>query len=54
MIRSVFHILLGRSLDEISSSNGFLIITDFLHLNSRGAGFVAELIEGFVTEGASG
>jgi lysophospholipase L1-like esterase len=50
----VFHILLGRSLDEISSSNGFLIITDFLHLNSRGAGFVAELIEGFVTEGASG
>jgi acyl-CoA thioesterase-1 len=50
----VFHILFGRSLDEISSSNGFLIITDFLHLNSRGAEFVADLIEGFVTEGTSG
>lgn len=43
-----FHFLLGRSFDEISESNGFLIVTDFLHLNSRGAEMVAQLIEGFV------
>jgi hypothetical protein len=54
MYKGIFlHILFGRSFDKISSSNGFLIVTDFLHLNSRGAEFVAELIEGFVTEGTS-
>jgi len=48
-----FHFLLGRSFDEISESNGFLIVTDFLHLNNRGAEMVAELIEGFVRGAAA-
>jgi len=42
------HLLLGRSFDEISQANGFLLLTDHLHLNSRGARMVADLIEGFV------
>lgn len=53
MYKGIFlHILLGKSFDKISSSNGFLIVTDFLHLNSRGAEMVADLIEGFVIEKA--
>ena len=49
MYKSIFlHIIFGRSFDKISSYNGFLIVTDFLHLNSRGAEMVANLIEGFV------
>jgi lysophospholipase L1-like esterase len=54
MYRGIFlHILLGRSFDKISSSNGFLVVTDFLHLNSRGAEMVADLIEDFVIKKAA-
>lgn len=42
------HYILRRSYDDISRHNGFLLVTDFLHLNSRGAGMAADLIEGFV------
>jgi lysophospholipase L1-like esterase len=45
------HFLLGSSFDDIARSNGFLLETDYLHLNSAGAGMVAGLIEGFVTKG---
>lgn len=37
-----------RSLDAISASNGFRFLVDFIHLNSRGARVVTELIRGFL------
>jgi len=42
------HFLLGASFDDISRKNGFLLETDYLHLNATGARMVADLIEGFV------
>lgn len=45
----LYHFLLGKSFDDISSANGLLILTDFLHLNGTGAEMVADLIDGFVT-----
>ncbi len=42
------HFLLGASFDDISRSNGFVLETDYLHLNATGARMVADLIEGFV------
>jgi lysophospholipase L1-like esterase len=42
------HFLLGSSFDDISRTNGFLLETDYLHLNATGARMVADLIEGFV------
>lgn len=42
------HFLLGASFGEISQKNGFLLETDYLHLNETGARMVADLIEGFV------
>ncbi|MFW5861507.1 MAG: SGNH/GDSL hydrolase family protein [Spirochaetota bacterium] len=42
------HYLLGKSFDEIAEINGLIYLTDLLHLNSRGAGEVADLIEGFL------
>lgn len=54
MYAGVFkHFILRKSYDTISHDNGFLLLTDFLHLNSRGAGMVADLIEGFVREANS-
>ena len=44
------HYLLGKSFDEISGINGFVYLVDLLHLNSRGAGEVADLIEGFLDQ----
>lgn len=44
------HYLLGTSYDDISKSHGFLLLTDFLHLNCTGAGMVADMIEKFVTD----
>jgi lysophospholipase L1-like esterase len=38
----------GKSLDEISAENGFCILVDGLHLNSRGAGEAADLAEAFL------
>ena len=49
MIKGIFsHFLLGTSFDKISANNGFLILTDFLHLNSRGAKMTADLIEKWI------
>jgi lysophospholipase L1-like esterase len=48
------HFLLGASFDDIARSNGFLLETDYLHLDSAGAAMVAGLIEGFVTKGSGG
>jgi lysophospholipase L1-like esterase len=38
----------GLSWDEVSRRNGLLLTTDTLHLNSVGAGMVADLIEGWL------
>jgi lysophospholipase L1-like esterase len=42
------HFFLGRGFDAISKSRGLLLTTDTVHLNSRGAGMIADLIEGVV------
>ncbi len=44
----VQHYLLRQSYDEIAASNGFMMHTDYLHLNCTGAGMVADLVENFV------
>ncbi len=41
----------GLSWDEVSHRNGLLLTTDCLHLNSIGAGMIADLIEGWLTAG---
>jgi len=49
MIKGIFsHFLLGSSFDKIATKNGFLIVTDFLHLNHRGAKMVADLIKNWL------
>jgi lysophospholipase L1-like esterase len=49
MMKGIFsHFLLKTSFDKIAANNGFLIITDFLHLNSRGAKMTADLIENWI------
>jgi lysophospholipase L1-like esterase len=40
----------GMSWDEISRRNGLLLTTDCLHLNSVGAGLVADLVEAWLLE----
>jgi lysophospholipase L1-like esterase len=50
MVKGILlHYIFGRSFDEISKSNGFVLLTDFLHLNSKGAEMIADLIQDFVT-----
>jgi lysophospholipase L1-like esterase len=38
----------GLTWDEVSWRNGLLLLTDTLHLNSMGAGIVADLIQGWL------
>ncbi len=40
----------GLSWDEVSRRNGLLLTTDCIHLNSVGAGMIAELIEGWLIQ----
>ncbi len=42
------HYLLGRSFDEVSARHGLALSTDQIHLNSAGAGFVADEVESFL------
>jgi lysophospholipase L1-like esterase len=42
------HYLLFQSLDSISKKNGFVLLTDGIHLNSIGSKFVADEIEIFI------
>ena len=44
----VSHYLLGKSWDGIAEENGFLFLTDFIHLNQKGAGIAADLIDAFI------
>ena len=43
----------GLSWDEVSRRNGLLVTTDCLHLNSVGAGMIADLIEAWLTKNNS-
>jgi len=47
----VCHYVLRQSFDTISKKNGFLLVTDGIHLNSQGATFIADEIELFLREG---
>jgi lysophospholipase L1-like esterase len=44
----VRHYLLRQSLDEISRKHHFSLLTDGIHMNSRGAAFIADEIESFL------
>ncbi|WP_052488113.1 SGNH/GDSL hydrolase family protein [Gordoniibacillus kamchatkensis] len=45
---SMQHFMLRRDLDTISSRRGLQLTIDNIHLNSRGAGMVADLIESLI------
>lgn len=45
--------VLRRSYDEIAAENGLILHSDLLHLNSRGAGIIADLIGEFLTDTAA-
>jgi len=42
------HYLLRQSFDTISRKYGYILVTDGIHMNSRGASFIAEEIESFL------
>jgi lysophospholipase L1-like esterase len=46
------HYMLKQSFDTISEKNGYMLVTDGIHLNSRGAAFIADEIESFLRENA--
>jgi lysophospholipase L1-like esterase len=49
MYKAIFEMfVLRKSLDDIARGNNFLIVSDLLHLNSRGGAMVADMIEEFV------
>jgi lysophospholipase L1-like esterase len=41
-------LMLGKSLDEISASNGYHLLVDGIHLNTHGASMAADLAEAFL------
>lgn len=45
------HYVLRRSFDAIARENGFVLTTEGLHLNSRGAAVVADEVESFLRAG---
>ncbi len=48
------HYLLRQSLDDISARNGYLLLTDGMHLNTRGAAIIADQVEAFLRANADG
>ena len=46
--------ILGVELDEIAARSGLVLHSDMLHLNSRGARIIADLIENFVRQSQAG
>ncbi|MEJ2739042.1 MAG: SGNH/GDSL hydrolase family protein [Dehalococcoidia bacterium] len=44
----VRHFILGQSFDTISRKKGYLLLTDGIHMNSRGAAFIADEVESFL------
>jgi hypothetical protein len=45
------HYVLRRSFDAIAKENGFVLTTEGLHLNGRGAAIVADEVESFLRAG---
>jgi len=45
--------ILRMDFAEISDKYGFMLLTDFIHLNERGAGMAADLVEGFLLGGCT-
>jgi lysophospholipase L1-like esterase len=45
------HFVLRKDWDDIGAANGFLLHTDGIHLNQRGAGIIAGLIEDWLIQG---
>jgi len=50
LILLICHYVLRQSFDTISKKNGYILVTDGIHLNSRGAAFIADEIELFLRE----
>ena len=49
MLRAVFsHYLLRKDWNHIAENNGFVFLTDEIHLNRKGALVVADLVDGFL------
>jgi len=48
----VRHFLLRQSFGHISRKNGFLLVTDGIHMNRRGAAIIADEVESFLRAGA--
>jgi len=46
----VQHFLLFRSFDEIGAGNGYVLLSDGVHLGSRGAAIVADVLERWLRE----
>jgi len=46
------HYLLRQSFDTISKRYGYILVTDGIHMNSRGASFIIEEIESFLLTNA--
>jgi lysophospholipase L1-like esterase len=46
------HYLLRQSFDTISKRYGYVLVTDGIHMNSRGASFITEEIESFLLTNA--
>jgi lysophospholipase L1-like esterase len=44
----VRHYVLKQSFDAISEKNGYMLVTDGIHMNNRGAAFIADEIESFL------
>ena len=44
----VRHFMLGQSFDMISREKGYLLLTDGIHMNGRGAAFIADEVESFL------
>jgi len=44
----VRHYVLGQSFDTISEKNGYMLVTDGIHMNSRGAALIADEVESFL------
>jgi lysophospholipase L1-like esterase len=47
----VRHFIFGQSFDAISGKKGYLLLTDGIHLNSRGAALIAGEVEAFLHSG---
>jgi len=46
------HYVLRQDFETIAEDNGFLLTTEGLHLNRRGAAIVADVIEAFLRDSA--